>query len=59
MSSLSQKPVTLPAVTVYPLRFTADAPAMIAFLRTLGMAPVPTSTAIAHTIRAPPIPGCR
>lgn len=31
------------AFTVYPLRFTDDAPAMIAFLRTLGMAPVVTT----------------
>lgn len=45
MKSLSRKPAALPAVTVYPLRFTADAPAMIAFLRTLGMAPAVTSGA--------------
>lgn len=32
-----------PAFTVYPLRFSDDAPAVIAFLRTLGMAPVVTT----------------
>ncbi|MGP9537470.1 hypothetical protein ACT3SP_05635 [Brachybacterium sp. AOP43-C2-M15] len=36
-------PASLPPLTVYPLRFTADAPAMITFLRTLGMAPAVTA----------------
>lgn len=31
-----------PAFSVYPLRFTDDPPAMIAFLRTVGLAPVVT-----------------
>lgn len=33
---------TTPAFSVFPLRFTDDPPAMIAFLRTLGMVPVVT-----------------
>ena len=34
-----------PSFTVLPLRFTEDAPAMISFLRTLGMAPAVTAGA--------------
>ncbi|MGO1480268.1 MAG: hypothetical protein ACTHWF_03995 [Brachybacterium sp.] len=45
MNPLPQESVALPAMTVYPLRYTADAPAMIDFLRTLGMAPAVTSGA--------------
>lgn len=38
-------PAPVPPLTVYPLRFTANAPGMIDFLRTLGMAPAVTSAA--------------
>lgn len=31
-------PAALPVMTIFPLRFTADAPALISFLRVLGMA---------------------
>ena len=37
--------LALPPLAVHPLRFTADAPAMIAFLRALGMVPVVTAGA--------------
>lgn len=45
MSTRTDESAAMPAMTVYPLRFTADAPAMIAFLRTLGMAPAVTAGA--------------